>query len=137
MDDTPIGFVDFSHENLTQIIASVSARTKGFFIKEPFEDELDKYNFKTVVSLSSGGAEGMGRNLALMEMLTELGVPIHEVHGSSAGATVGAAYSMGDVYAGTETTHTDFQTTFGITRDRLANGIFQIANFISSPGLDV
>lgn len=45
------------------------------------------------VSLSSGGAEAMGRNLALMEILTEAGIPYHELHGSSAGASVAGPYA--------------------------------------------
>lgn len=49
--------------------------------------------FKIAVSLSSGGAEAMGRDLALMEVITELGIPWHEIHGTSAGASVASAYA--------------------------------------------
>ena len=58
---------------------------------------LKSENVRVAVSLSSGGAEAMGRNLALMEMLTELEIPYDEIHGSSAGAPVAAMYGLYNV----------------------------------------
>lgn len=57
-----------------------------------FIEFLNKKKARVIASLSSGGAEAMGRNLAMMEFLTETGIPYHEIHGSSAGASVSAAY---------------------------------------------
>ncbi|RME91115.1 MAG: hypothetical protein D6767_05735 [Candidatus Hydrogenedentota bacterium] len=54
---------------------------------------LRKQKFRVALSLSSGGAEAMGRDLAFMEMIAELGIDWDEVHGTSAGASVGAVHA--------------------------------------------
>jgi len=71
-----------------------------------FLNWIKKNNARVAVSLSSGGAEAMGRDLALMEMLTELNFPIDEIHGCSAGAPVAATYAFYH-----PTSHEDYDVT--------------------------
>ena len=61
---------------------------------------IKKKKVTVAVSLSSGAAEGMSRNIAIMEMLIEQSIPIHEIHGCSAGSSVAIPYATYDVSSG-------------------------------------
>lgn len=65
--------------------------------QKQFIDWLAQEDVHVTVSLASGGAPAISQSIALMDLLLEYGIKVDEVHGTSGGSIVGAAYTYLDV----------------------------------------